>query len=422
MKQFTILILAVLMSTAYVQAQMIEDFEHIPLNLMLGGNDDNSTMTIVPTPEGTSNPSSHVVKYHRSMNGVPWGGFWSALPEPLDLTENKYVHVRVMKTRISPLKFKVEGGPSGNLEIASMNPQTVVNEWEDIVFDFSEKTGLWNVIAFMPDFEDPLTLTEDIEIYFDYIMVNNDPTPGSDAVYVIEDFDHIPLNLMLGGDADNSSMEVVANPDPDDVNPSANVVKFHRSMNGVPWGGFWSALPEQADLTENKYVYVKVWKPRVSPIKFKMEGGPSANLEIFSMNPQEVTSGWEEFAFDFTDLTGLWNVIAFMPDFEDPLTLTEDIDIYFDDIRLMPDPLTNTPELQASSPLKVFPNPAQDFITIQLDELIREVQIFDLSGKLILQSNSLSKEDRIDLSGLSKGMYILKVNTLNNSYSHKINH
>ncbi len=92
-----------------------------------------------------------------------------------------------MKTRISPLKFKVEDGPSGNLEIASMNPQTVVNEWEDIVFDFSEKTGLWNVIAFMPDFEDPLTLTEDIEIYFDYIMVNNDPAPGSDAVYVIEE-------------------------------------------------------------------------------------------------------------------------------------------------------------------------------------------------------------------------------------------
>ncbi len=422
MKHFTILILAVLFSTAYLQAQMIEDFEHIPLNLMLGGDDDNSTMTIVPTPEGTSNPSSHVVKYHRSMNGVPWGGFWSALPEQLDLTENKYVHVRVMKTRISPLKFKVEGGPSGNLEVASMNPQTVVNEWEDIVFDFSEKTGLWNVIAFMPDFEDPLTLTEDIEIYFDYIMVNNDPTPGSDAVYVIEDFDHIPLNLMLGGDTDNSSMEVVANPAPDDVNGSANVIQYHRSMNGVPWGGFWSALPEQADLTVNKYVYVKVWKPRVSPIKFKMEGGPSANLEIFSMNPQEVTNGWEEIVFDFTDLTGLWSVIAFMPDFEDPLTLTEDIDIYFDDIRLMPDPLTNTAELQASSPLKVFPNPAQDFITIQLDELIREVQIFDLSGKLMLQANSLSKEDRIDLSGLSKGMYILKVNTLNNSYTHKINH
>jgi len=422
MKQFTILVLAVLMSTAYVQAQMIEDFEHIPLNLMLGGDDDNSTMTIVPTPEGTSNPSSHVVKFHRSMNGVPWGGFWSALPEPLDLTENKYVHVRVMKTRISPLKFKVEGGPSGNLEIASMNPQTVVNEWEDIVFDFSEKTGLWNVIAFMPDFEDPLTLTEDIEIYFDYIMVNNDPTPGSDAVYVIEDFDHIPLNLMLGGDDDNSSMEVVANPDPDDINPSANVVKFHRSMNGVPWGGFWSALPEQADLTENKYVYVKVWKPRVSPIKFKMEGGPSANLEIFSMNPQEVTSGWEEIVFDFTELTGLWNVIAFMPDFEDPLTLTEDIDIYFDDIRLMHDPLTFTSEINASSSLKVFPNPAQDIVNIKVDEPINNIAVYDLSGKLMLQENRTGNEATIDIAHLSRGIYILRVNTLNNSYTHKINH
>jgi hypothetical protein len=111
-----------------------------------------------------------------------------------------------------------------------------------------------------------------------------------------------------------------------------------------------------------------------------------------------------------------------MPDFEDPLTLTEDIDIYFDDIRLMHDPLTSTSELNASANLKVFPNPALDVITIHLDELIRDIQIFDLSGKLMLQSNSLSSEPKINLSGLSKGMYILKVNTLSNSYTHKINH
>jgi hypothetical protein len=40
----------------------------------------------------------------------------------------------------------------------------------------------------------------------------------------------------------------------------------------------------------------------------------------------------------------------------------------------------------------------------------------------MLQSNSLSSEAKINLSGLSKGMYILKVNTLSNSYTHKINH
>jgi hypothetical protein len=102
MKHFTIFFLAMFLTAGIATAQMIEDFEHIPLNLMLGDN-DNSTMSVVPTPEGTSNLSTHVVKYERSMNGVPWGGFWSALPAPLDLTVNKFVHVRVMKSRISPL-------------------------------------------------------------------------------------------------------------------------------------------------------------------------------------------------------------------------------------------------------------------------------------------------------------------------------
>lgn len=422
MKQFTILFLAMFLTVGIASAQMIEDFEHIQLNLMLGGDNDNSSMSVVPTPEGTTNLSTHVVKYERSMNGVPWGGFWSALPTPLDLTENKYVHVRVMKSRISPLKFKVEGGPSGNLEILSMNPQTIVDEWEDIVFDFSEKTGEWNVISLMPDFEDPLTLTEDIVIYFDYIMVNNDPTPGSDAAYVIEDFDHIQLNLMLGGDTDNSSMSVVANPAPDELNPSNYVVQYNRSMNGVPWGGFWSALPTPADVSVNKFVYVKVWKPRISPLKFKLEGGPSGNLEILSMDPQTQTGEWEEIVFDFSEKTGEWNVISFMPDFEDPLTLTEDIVLYFDDIRLMLNPLSSTPEIATSENLQIYPNPAIDFVNIKHEKAIRSVEIFDLAGKMVFSENYSDTEVKIDLNAIKKGMYLMQITTENQIYSHKLIH
>ena len=79
-----------------------------------------------------------------------------------------------------------------------MTPQTSTGVWEDMVFDFSSKTGTYPTISFMPDFEDPLTLTNDIVIYFDDIMVNNDPTPNSAAVDVIEDYEIIPLNVMLG--------------------------------------------------------------------------------------------------------------------------------------------------------------------------------------------------------------------------------
>jgi hypothetical protein len=336
-----VLIFALVFTCAisYLNAQVIEEFEPIPLNMMLGGAEDASTMTVVANPDQSGiNISDMVVKFVRDKDGVPWGGFWSPLPSPVDLTTNKYVHVKVWKPRISPLKFKVEGGPSGNLEIQSMNPQTLTDQWEDIVFDFSEKTGNWNTIVFMPDFEDPLTLTEDIIIYFDDIMVNNDPNPATDPAYVIENFEYIPLNLMLGGDDDNSTMTIVANPDQSGINTSPMVVEYVRDKDGVPWGGFWSALPVPLDLTTNKYVHVKVWKPRTSPLKFKVEGGGTANLEIFSMNEQTLTDQWQDIVFDFSEKTGPWNVIAFMPDFEDPLTLTDDITIYFDAIRVTDDP------------------------------------------------------------------------------------
>jgi hypothetical protein len=145
---------------------------------MLGGAEDLSTIGVVPNPDKSGiNESGYVVEFMRDKDGVPWGGFWSALANQVDVTDNKYVHVKVWKPRISPIRFKLEGGAAGTLEQPSMNAQTTTGTWEDMVFDFTSVTGTYPVIAFMPDFEDPLTLTEDIIIYFDDILINNDPNP-----------------------------------------------------------------------------------------------------------------------------------------------------------------------------------------------------------------------------------------------------
>jgi hypothetical protein len=350
MKRNLLIFMILVAMAGFSQAQIVEDFEAIPMNVMLGGGvgaEDLSTMTVVPNPDPSGiNTSNYVVKFVRDKDGVPWGGFWSALPTPVDVTDNKYVHVKVWKPRISPLKFKLEGGAAGNLETFSMFLQTSTGVWEDIVFDFTSLTGTYPVISFMPDFEDPLTLTEDIIIYFDDIIVNNDPTPAIIAGYVIEDYEPIPLNLMLGGIEDLSTMTVVPNPDPSGTNTSNYVVKFVRDKDGVPWGGFWSALPTPVDVTDNKFVHVKVWKPRISPLKFKLEGGSAGNLETFSMSPQTYTGAWEDMVFDFSSLTGTYPTISFMPDFEDPLTLTEDIIIYFDDIIVNNDPNPIVPPIE----------------------------------------------------------------------------
>ena len=199
MKRKLLVFIMLLTMAGFTRAQVVSNFEVIKMNAMLGGSADSSTFTVVPNPDPTGiNTSAWVAKFVRDKDGVPWGGFWSALAIPVDVTVNKYVHVKVWKPRISPIKFKLEGGAAGTLEIFSMTPQTSTGVWEDMVFDFTSKTGTYPTIAFMPDFEDPLTITNDIVIYFDDIVVNNDPTPNSAAAAVIENFSIIPLNLMLG--------------------------------------------------------------------------------------------------------------------------------------------------------------------------------------------------------------------------------
>ena len=54
--------------------------------------------------------------------------------------------------------------------------------------------------------------------------------------------------------------------------------------------------------------------------------------------------------------------------------------------------------------LKIYPNPAQDFINVSCSDF-KNAQIYNLKGQLLLQSN----EQTIDISNLPKGSYLLKV-------------
>lgn len=432
--------------TGYTIAQTMENFESLKMNLMAGGAEDLSSFTVVPNPDQSGiNLSSYVVEFFRDKDGVPWGGFYATLPNSIDFDAYQYVHVKVWKSRISPVKFKIEGGADGNIEIASMNTQTVVNGWEDFVFDFTDATGPYSKIVFMPDFNDPVGLTEDITIYFDDFVVNNDPNPvavpeqifnvdmsgaglaGGDKVFIsgalggvygtwaepgtntnnemldpdadgiysialnlpdgliafkffkgtgwgggdtapggdrtisiagsmeitykfgvdglvsethvesviLENFESLKMNLMAGTAEDLSTFTVVPNPDASGVDLSSYVVEFLRDKDGVIWGGFYATLDTPVDFTTNKYVHVKVWKSRISPVHFKIERA-DGNYEVTSLYPQTITDGWEDMVFDFsaTAATGEYSKIVFMPDFNDPVGLTEDITIYFDDLVL----------------------------------------------------------------------------------------
>ncbi len=412
MKKKLIIFIMLLTIVSFAKAQLVSDFEVIKMNLML--NDpvtDSSRMTVVPNPDPTGiNTSNWVVKFVRDKDGWPWDGFWSSLPIPVDVTVNKYVHVKVWKPILSPLHFKLQGGTAGDLETPSMSPQTVTGEWEDIVFDFSSKTGTYPTISFMPDFEDPVTLTNDIVIYFDDIMVNNDPAPNSAAVDMIENYEIIPLNMMLNDPVtDSSNMTLVPNPNPSGIDSSNWVVRFLRDKDGVPWGGFWS--PTAVDVTTNKYMHVKVWKPRISPIKFKIQGGTAGDLETFSTAPQNSIGTWEDMVFDFTSKTGVYPTITFMPDFEDPLTLTNDIVIYFDDIILnnSPNPiLEGIPGVIKTNNFTVYPVPFNNFLTLNSTVDLKSIIINSAIGLQVVKLENLSVgTTTTNTSELAPGLYFV---------------
>jgi PKD repeat protein/photosystem II stability/assembly factor-like uncharacterized protein len=347
-KLFALLFLNALIFSLSAQ-YTIENFESIKMNIF--GQGSTGTVSVIPNPDPTGiNTSAYVGKMVRAKDGDLWQGWYCYLPgDSADAASNRYVHIKIWKTRLSRTCFKMESGTVANTgDVFSTEEDNNLNQWFEVVFDFSEHAGKFNTIVLIPDFPpDIVGLADDIELYWDDIYLNDDPTVGSAPVQMLEDYEPIALNLMYNDPAtDSSKMTVVPNPYQNGLDLSSYVCKFQRDKDGSPWGGFWSALATPVDVTGNKFVHVKVWKPRISPVKFKLEGGASGTLEIESTYPQTKTNEWEDMVFDFSSKTGTYPIIAFMPDFIDPVNLAADETIYFDDIVVNSDPLPMNPPEQ----------------------------------------------------------------------------
>lgn len=66
-------------------------------------------------------------------------------------------------------------------------------------------------------------------------------------------------------------------------------------------------------------------------------------------------------------------------------------------------------EISQQHSIHIYPNPTTQFVNILCDESLKSITVFDLIGKEIIYQTSSS--NTIDVSSLSKGVYLLKVNT-----------
>ena len=80
--------------------------------------------------------------------------------------------------------------------------------------------------------------------------------------------------------------------------------------------------------------------------------------------------------------------------------------LYLDDIRVsFP---AGTADIKSNPTFNVFPNPASDKITVSGLPVNTEIQITDLTGKLLSTMRALKNATMIDVSSLPKGVYLLR--------------
>lgn len=153
-----------------------------------GGYAENSpNFTIVDNPDLTGiNKTAKVGKFTRKKDGDWWAYAWFEFSNTDIQYVPMYLHIMIRKPINSTVCIQVKDSytnPVANTKEIVSNAQSTVDEWQDMVFEIPV-SGLYCYLEVKPDFVNAVTstrLTEDIDIYFDEIVINGSPTPRSSS-------------------------------------------------------------------------------------------------------------------------------------------------------------------------------------------------------------------------------------------------
>ena len=193
--------------------------------------------------------------------------------------------------------------------------------------------------------------------------------------------------------------------------------------------GEWSALPDPLNsftlrLWQDRFGNQTTWKVFSSDMSIIAQGGPYSILPsggtLLHEHVIPIASDdcikftvYDAFGNGFNNTQGAGhyeledsngNIV-----FESDATFTTEesvsFNVIFDDLQGIKD--------NNSSKVNIYPNPANDYITISGVENAKSISIYNVTGKVVYQSNAV--KNNINISELSQGVYI--VNLKNNDDS-----
>jgi hypothetical protein len=386
-------------------------------------NGNNQPLEIVsnPAPSGI-NLSSTVSKFTAMVSGAPWAGFESVHGQGIGVfnltAANCQIKVMVYKSVISPvgLKFATPSGASSG-EILVSN--TVVNQWEELTFNFtnvvSNPTSIGiDQIIFFPDF----TQRSDNNVcYIDNIKFSNQdgsqnaapmvpaPTPTYPAAAVISLFSNPYVNVSVDTwQAPWSQAQVT------DLQIQGNDTKRYSAMN---FAGIETLGANQLDLSDMTHLRLDYWTANMNPFKVK--------LVDFGNNGQYAGGDDSESELSFVPVNQAWNTLEIplsqfsnlnsLSHFSQLILSGEPVGtgvVFIDNVLFFDENLTGL-ETNGLNPISFFPNPCQDILHLKGTELISSIEIYNVLGQQLMTLTCNKLEAIIPTTQWPKGLYLLQI-------------
>jgi len=321
-------------------------------------NDSNPPLEIIANPDPTGlNTSATVAQFTALQAGAPFAGVESMHGSDIGTftldASNAVVKIMVWKPVISDVGIKFVTATSasdGEIKVAN----TLINQWEELTFDFSSRIGLpastdIDQIVVFPDFD---ARTSDNVVYFDSITFS-DGVVG-DPVGLPVGFENTNANYnIVGFEGADSTIET--NPDQSGINTSSTVVKTIKTVGALFYAGTTLSLNVPIDFSPSESIAIKTWSPKANiPVRVKLENSDGSQFVELDVNTT-VNNQWEELVWDFSGMTAGINftkVIMFF-EFIDPLA-GDGSTYYYDDIKVVGSlGLNNNNSLSITT----FPNP-----------------------------------------------------------------
>jgi hypothetical protein len=377
---------------------------------------DGGVATKIANPNsGGINTTATVARMVKNAGQV-WGGSSLVLAAAIDFSVNKIFKVKVYSPRVGArMLLKVEGA-AGVATFEREVATTVANAWEELSFDYTavSTTNQYNKLVFIFDNGTMGDGSANYTFLFDEIRLVAPTGPVLTQMSLPVTFESSTVDYGLISFGGTVSTVVV---DPTLAsNKVAKVIKnapetwAGTTITGAAELGFSPAIPFTA--TERR-MNVRVWSPTAGiPVRLKVEVNHQPTQSVETEALTTVANGWQVMEFNFNNQAA--GTAAFNAAFPyDKASIFFNFGVagsgqtyYFDDMRFGAAAL-GVASFDASN-IRMYPNPTSTVLTIEANNVIENVTLYNVLGQEVLARTSNSNSVTLDVANLQTGVYVVK--------------